>query len=32
MTIESYTFGRIVIESQAYTSDLIIYPHSVDAR
>jgi len=32
MTIESYTFGRIVINGQTYTSDLIIYPHRLDAR
>lgn len=32
MAIESYTFGRIVIKGQAYTSDLIIYPARVDAR
>lgn len=32
MAIESYTFGHIVIKGQAYTSDLIIYPHRVEAR
>lgn len=32
MTIESYTFGRILIKGQTYTSDLFIYPHRVDAR
>lgn len=31
MTIESYTFGHIVINGRAYTSDVIIYPHRVDA-
>jgi hypothetical protein len=27
--IESYDFGRMVIEGQAYTSDLIIFPDKV---
>lgn len=30
MTIESYRFGRIVIDGQAYTSDVIIYPDRID--
>lgn len=30
--IESYSFGRIVIDGQAYTSDVIIYPDRVDAH
>lgn len=30
-TINSYSFGRIVIEGKAYTSDLIIYPDRVDS-
>lgn len=32
MTIESYTLGHIVINGRPYTSDVIIYPHRVDAR
>jgi len=32
MAIESYTFGRITIEGQAYTSDVLIYPHYVEAH
>jgi hypothetical protein len=32
MAIESYAFGRVVINGQAYTSDVIIYPHRVKAR
>jgi hypothetical protein len=31
MKIDSYAFGRIVINGEAYTSDVIIYPHRVDA-
>jgi hypothetical protein len=31
MKIDSYSFGRIVIEGQVYTSDVIIYPDRVDA-
>ena len=27
--IESYTFGRMVIRGQAYTSDLIIFPDRI---
>ena len=27
--IDSYQFGRIVIDGQTYTSDVIIYPHRV---
>jgi hypothetical protein len=27
--IESYSFGRIVIDGRAYTSDVIVYPHRV---
>ncbi len=29
--IESYHFGRIVIDGKCYTSDVIIYPDRVDA-
>jgi hypothetical protein len=32
MIIASYTFGHILIKGQTYTSDLIIYPHHLDAR
>jgi hypothetical protein len=28
--IESYAFGRIVIDGETYTSDVIIYPGRVD--
>jgi hypothetical protein len=31
MKIDSYSFGRIVIEGQAYTSDVVIYRDRVDA-
>ena len=31
MNIDSYSFGRIVIDGQAYTSDVIIYRDRVDA-
>jgi hypothetical protein len=31
MRIESYSFGKIVIEGKAYTSDVIIYPGKVDS-
>ena len=31
MKIESYDFGRIVIDGTAYSSDVIIYPDRVDA-
>jgi len=30
--IESYSFGRIVVDGKEYTSDLIIYPDRVDSR
>ena len=29
--IESYSFGKMVYEGKAYTSDLIIYPDRVDS-
>jgi hypothetical protein len=29
--IDSYSFGRIVIDGKTYTSDVIIYPGRVDA-
>jgi hypothetical protein len=29
--IDSYSFGRIVINTKTYTSDVIIYPGRVDA-
>ena len=28
--IESYTFGRIVVDGKSYTSDLFIYPDRVE--
>ena len=28
--IESYTFGKIIINGKTYTSDLILYPDKVD--
>ncbi len=31
MHIDDYSFGRIVINSSVYTSDVIIYPDRVDA-
>jgi hypothetical protein len=31
MKIDSYSFGKIVINKKAYTSDVIIYPGRVDA-
>ena len=31
MKIDSYSFGRIVIDGQVYTSDVVIYPGRVDA-
>lgn len=31
MKIDSYSFGRIVIDGQEYTSDVIIYDNRVDA-
>ncbi len=31
MKIDSYSFGRIVIDGKTYTSDVIIYPGRVDA-
>ncbi len=31
MKIDSYSFGRIVINGKTYTSDVIIYPNRVDA-
>lgn len=32
MRIDSYSFGRIVVEGATYTSDLIIYPERVEAN
>lgn len=29
--IESYSFGRIIIDGQVYTSDIIIYPDKIDS-
>lgn len=29
--VEHYTFGKITIDGQTYTSDVIIYPERVDA-
>jgi hypothetical protein len=31
MKIEHYSFGRIIIDSKTYTSDVIIYPGRVDS-
>lgn len=31
MKIDSYSFGRIVINGETFTSDVIIYPGRVDA-
>ena len=31
MKIDSYSFGRIVINGKTYTSDVIMYPNRVDA-
>jgi hypothetical protein len=31
MKIEHYSFGKITVDGQTYTSDLIIYPDRVDA-
>ena len=31
MKIDSYSFGRIVINGKTYTSDVIIFPDKVDA-
>jgi hypothetical protein len=31
MKIDSYSFGRIVIDGRPYTADVIIYPGRVDA-
>ena len=30
--IESYDFGRIVVDGKEYTSDVIIYPDNVDGN
>ncbi len=32
MTITQYSFGKIVINGRAYTSDVIIYPGRVDDK
>ncbi len=31
MKIDSYSFGRIVIDGKTYSSDVVIYPARVDA-
>jgi hypothetical protein len=31
MKIDSYEFGRMVVDGRAYTTDLILYPDRVDA-
>ena len=31
MHIDSYSFGKIIIDGKTYTSDVIIYPDRVDA-
>ncbi|MFQ6085295.1 MAG: Mth938-like domain-containing protein [Candidatus Bathyarchaeia archaeon] len=30
--IDSYTFGRIVVNGKTYTNDVIVYPQFVDGR
>lgn len=30
MRVESYSFGRVVVDGVLYTSDLILYPNRVD--
>jgi hypothetical protein len=30
MKIDSYSFGKVVIDGKTYTSDIIIYPEKVD--
>lgn len=31
MRIDSYSFGRLVVDGRVYTSDVIVYPDRVDA-
>lgn len=31
MKIDSYSFGRLVVEGRTYTSDVILYPDRIDA-
>jgi hypothetical protein len=31
MNIDSYSFGKMVIDGQSYRSDLIIYPERIDS-
>ena len=31
MHIDGYVFGRIIIDSKAYTTDVIVYPDRVDS-
>ena len=31
MKVEHYSFGKITIDGQTYTSDVIIYPERVDS-
>lgn len=30
--IDSYTFGQMIVDGKRYTSDLIIYPDSIDSN
>ena len=30
--IDSYSFGKIVVDGQSYTSDLILYPDKIDDK
>jgi hypothetical protein len=32
MTVNQYSFGKVVIDGRAYTSDVIIYPGRVDDK
>jgi hypothetical protein len=32
MNIESYSFGRITIDGELFTSDVILYPDRIDSR
>lgn len=31
MKIDSYSFGRLVVDGRIYTSDVILYPERIDA-
>jgi hypothetical protein len=32
MTIESYSFGKITIDGELFTSDVILYPDRIDSN